>query len=218
MKKNILAVSIAEAMVVMLVILIGVTGSYQMFSQSIKTVDSSEFKIRAISMAKEWLEAVNNIRDTNWILFKWDLPNCWNTLNYDVNCFNDTGISRDIREWSYKTYIWTNNRWILERYTGTLNYSETAYRNHFTVWLDDKWFFTQNSADIVDEIKPPFTREIIIEYLDDAEAPANSAANISNEQKMKVTAKIQWTDTSSNSVRKVEMSNILTNWANKKTN
>lgn len=53
MKKNILATSIAEAMVVMLVILIGITGSYQMFSQSIKTVDSSEFKIRAISMAKE---------------------------------------------------------------------------------------------------------------------------------------------------------------------
>lgn len=70
MKKNILATSIAEAMVVMLVILIGVTGSYQMFSQSIKAVDSSEFKIQAISMAREAIEAVNNIRDTNWILFK----------------------------------------------------------------------------------------------------------------------------------------------------
>ena len=218
MKKNILANSIAEAMVVMLVILIGVTGSYQMFSQSIKTVDSSEYKIRAISMAKEWLEAVNNIRDTNWILFKWDLPNCWNVLNYNISCFNDTGTTRDIREWSYRTYISTNNRWVLEDYSWNLDYSETAYRNHFTVWLDDKWFFTQSGSLIVDEIKPPFTREIIIEYLDDWENPINSGVNISNEQKMKVTVKIQWIDSWSNQVRKVEMSNILTNWANKKVN
>jgi len=213
MKKNILATSIAEAMVVMLVILIGITGSYQMFSQSIKTVDSSEFKIRAISMAKEWIEAVNNVRDTNWILFKWDLPNCWNTLNYNTSCFNNTTTTHDIRPGSYRTYIWSNNRWILQNYTWTLDYSEAAYRNFFTVWLDNKWFFTQNSADIIEEIKPPFTREIIISYLDDGSWVTNS-----NSQKMNVTVKIQWTDSSSNTVRKVEMSNILTNWANKKTN
>lgn len=213
MKKNILATSIAEAMVVMLVILIGITGSYQMFSQSIKTVDSSEFKIRAISMAKEWIEAVNNVRDTNWILFKWDLPNCWNTLNYSTSCFNNTTTTYDIRPGSYRTYIWSNNRWVLQNYTWTLDYSEAAYRNFFTVWLDNKWFFTQNSADIIEEIKPPFTREIIISYLDDGSWVTNS-----NSQKMNVTVKIQWTDSSSNTVRKVEMSNILTNWANKKTN
>jgi len=213
MKKNITANSIAEAMVVMLVILTGVTWAYQMFNQSIKTVDSSEYKIRAISMAKEWLEAINNIRDTNWILFKWDLANCWNTLNYNITCFNDSGTSKDIREWSYRTYISSNNRWVLEEYTGTLDYADTSYRDFFSVGYDIDWFFTQNSVDIVDKIKPPFTREIIIEYLNDG-----SGITDSNSQKMEVTVLIQWIDTISNQVRKVEMKNILTNWANEKTN
>jgi len=218
MKKNITANSIAEAMVVMLVILTGVTWAYQMFNQSIKTVDSSEYKIRAISMAKEWLEAINNIRDTNWILFKWDLANCWNTLNYNITCFNDSGTSKDIREWSYRTYISSNNRWVLEEYTGTLDYADTSYRDFFSVGYDINWFFTQSWSLIDTEIKPPFTREIIINYIDDWNSPLYTGTNISNEEKMEVTVLIQWIDTISNQVRKVEMKNILTNWANEKTN
>lgn len=218
MKKNILATSIAEAMVVMLVILIGVTGSYQMFSQSIKAVDSSEFKIQAISMAREAIEAVNNIRDTNWILFKWDLPNCWNTLNYDTRCFNDPTTTYDITPGSYRVDNLSGQyRWTLYEYTGAWDYQDTTYRNFFWLWLDSNWFYTHQQP-FATEIKPPFTREIIISYLDDWENPVNSWTNISNEQKMKVTAKVQWMDTGSNTVRKVEMSNILTNWENKKVN
>jgi Tfp pilus assembly protein PilV len=66
MKKNILATSIIEAMVVLLIVLIAVTGAYDMFSNAIRITDGSEHKLMAISMAKEGIEAVTNIRDTNW--------------------------------------------------------------------------------------------------------------------------------------------------------
>jgi Tfp pilus assembly protein PilV len=53
MKKNILATSIIEAMVVLLVVLIAITGAYDMISNAIRVTDGSEQKLIAISMAKE---------------------------------------------------------------------------------------------------------------------------------------------------------------------
>ena len=213
MKKNLLATSVIEAMVVMLVVVLWVTWAYQMFSQSIKLVDSSEFKLNAIAMAKEGMEAMNNIRDTNWILFRWDLKNCWNSLNYDTRCLNTDNTNYVIPAWTYSIYIWSDYRWYLDEYTSGGNYSNPIFRNELKVWLDANGFYTQGAANIDEEIKPPFTREIIISYLDDG-LPGTSAPS-PKEQKMQVTSRVQWVDPSSTEIRKVELTNILTNWLNK---
>jgi hypothetical protein len=41
MKKNILATSIVEAMIVLLIVMMAVTSAYDMFSKSIKLTDST---------------------------------------------------------------------------------------------------------------------------------------------------------------------------------
>jgi hypothetical protein len=45
-----------------------------------------DMKIQAIQIAREGIEAMTNIRDTNWKMLSTDNKNCWNTLNYDTNC------------------------------------------------------------------------------------------------------------------------------------
>lgn len=220
MKKNILATSIIEAMVVLLVVLMAITGAYDMFSKAIRVTDGSEHKLMAVSIAKEWIEAVINIRDTNWKVLPWDYKNCWNVLNYNLTCFgndNNTPITDIANNWSYIVdKDPTDFRWKLNSFATWL-YSSQTYRGNFQVWLSGSWFYTQSWSSTT-SLKPIFTREIQIKYLDDWELPNNIPADFSNEQKMQVKSIVQWKDSSSDKIRKVEMETIITNWKNKKDN
>lgn len=211
MKKNILATSIVEAMVVLLIVLIAVTWAYDMFNNAIRVTDGSKNKLMAISMAKEWIEAVTNIRDTNWKVLPWDYKNCWNVLNYNVSCFNSNTITFDIPHWESFT-IWrdtTDFRWKLTQKNTAWWYPNSTYRTNFQVGLDSLGFFTQSGS--VNNLKPIFTREIQINYIED-----NISWTFTNsqEQKMKIKSIVQWADSSSANVRKVEMETILSNWKN----
>lgn len=213
MKKNLNATSIIEAMVVLLIVMIAITWAYNMFSKSVKVTDSNGYKLQAIAIAKEWIEAMTNIRDTNWKVLPWDYANCWNTLNYVTTCHNNIWTATDItHNGSY--YIYKDNadyRWKLTS-AATWNYSDVNYRNRFHVWLDSDWFYTQSWS--ATSLRPVFTREIKIEYLEDNIVSGTFSA--SNEQKMQVTSLVQWVDQSSNNIRKVELISVLTNWRNKK--
>ena len=211
MKKNISGTSIIEAMVVLLVVLIAITWAYDMFANAIRVTEWSENKLMAISIAKEWIEAVTNIRDTNWKVLPWDYKNCWNVLNYNTDCFNDNVTFNDIPDnWSFTVWKDTNDyRWKLTQYS-SWSYSDSTYRTNFQVGIDTLGFFTQTGT--VNNLKPIFTREIEINYLEDGILWTFTS---SEEQKMQVKSIVQWSDSSSKNVRKVEMETILTNWKNK---
>ena len=175
-------------------------------------------KIQAIWIAKEWIEALTNIRDTNWLLFGSDYKNCWNTLNYNNSCIcinnntwcNTSKINDIKNNKKYKIYKnSTNNRWYLSPAI-TWTYQDTNYRIWNEVWLDSDWFFTQSWS--VDKLIPLFTREIKIEYINTDSVVWND----SNDEQMKITSLVQWGDNSSNTPHKIELSTILSNYINKK--
>jgi len=202
------ATSILEAMVVMLVVVTWVTGMYKIYIQSIKLSDSTANKIQAIQIAREWIEAMTNIRDTNWLLFSSDYSNCWNTLNYNNSCIWNNSTATDML-WNYIIYKNSDNRWEL-KIAASWNYSDIDYHTENRVWYDNNGFYTQSGATL--ELKPVFTREIQIEYIDtDGDSFATS-----NDEKMKVTSLVQWTDSSSTKPHKVELGTILSNWKEKK--
>lgn len=202
-------------MVIMMIIVAGVVWMFKVFTQSQKLSNSTENKIQAIQIAREWIEAMKNIRDTNWILYWSDTANCWNVLNYNNACVGipagdntTTDISRSNE--TYKVYQDpTSNRWILEeKATPETLFSNTDYRNEMEVWYDANWFFTQSWTLIVEELKPLFTREIQVRYID-----TNSDSTVdSNDEKMEVTSLVQWVDSSSSEPHKVEFTTVLTNW------
>ena len=210
------ATSIVEAVVVMFIVVSWVVWMYQVFWSSQKLSNSTWNKIQAIQMAREGIEAMKNIRDTNWVLFGSDTPNCWNVLNYNKDCVGDNSINNDILEDSYKIFQNSKNKWeINKKTTPKTLFSESDYRNEMEVFTDLNWFFTQTWTLDTDKfkLKPLFTREIKIKYLDDWVSPDNIAASkSSNEQKMQVTSLVQWVDNSSDKVHKVEFTSVLTNW------
>lgn len=189
--------SIVEALIVMLIVVTWVVWMYNIYSNSIKVSDSSSNRVKAISIAREWIEAMINIRDTNWLLFSANTKNCWNTYNYDSECVT---LDKDIPEWSYIIYKDIDNRWKLSQ-KPSWSYSTWAYKTDFRVNLWSDWFYTQSTWT---NFLPWFTREIKISYPADAWTPL---------EKMNVESIVRWTDNARNSWNyEIKLDTILTNW------
>lgn len=73
----------------MVILVVGIVGMYNIFVASQKLSDSTGYRLSAIAMAREGIETVNNIRDTNWMLFSANTHNCWFTTNYNNTCITD---------------------------------------------------------------------------------------------------------------------------------
>ncbi len=193
MKTNKKATSILEAMIVLLIMVVWITGLYDIFSKSTKLSESTKNRIEAIEISREWIEAMKNIRDTNWLMYWADIKNCFNTLNYDSSCV--WWWWSKIWTWSYKIYQDKNDfKWYLNKSSWNLTWS--GYRDFFRVYKDNDWFYSQSWA----STKTIFTREISISYRDD------------NYDKMSVDSIVEWVDSSKNTPHKIEINNLIHNW------
>lgn len=184
-----------------------------------RLAESTERRIEAIQIARDGLEAMTNIRNTNWLLYGADYENCWNVFDYDPNCIGNTTIPSDgsnvdiqhtVSQW-IRLRRNANNQFqaVVMSHGLNDNFSNSTYRDNFTVKKDSRGFYTQNPA-AVNTLSPTYTREMRIDYLNAANASQWPEA--SNNPKMKVTAIIQWTDPAKNDTQRLEMSTILTNW------
>lgn len=203
MKKTKIATTIAEAMVVILIVVLGLTWIYKIFSESTKLTNSAETKIQAIQIAKEWIEAITNIRDTNWLLFSSDKKNCWKTLNYDSWCIWNNSFSNIIENnWNYKIYRDSDNRWIIEEDTLSLwdNFTSTDYKNFYKIELDSNWLYSHSWWI---DTKGIFTRQIKTSYIDPGDW------NTSNW--LLVKSIVKWVDSGWTNVNEIVLETTLTN-------
>jgi hypothetical protein len=182
---------------------------YKIYSSSMNLENSTSNKIQAIQIAKEWLEAMTNIRDTNWLLFSSDYKNCWNTYNYDTGCVSNISPNLIAHNGHYIVYQDTDSRWKLfsPSWVSIYNFGDTNYQNAFKIWLDANGFYTNTW--VTTNLYPIFTREIRVHYIDTSD-PTNGPD--SWDEKMEVRSIVQWVDPSANVPHKVELKTILSNW------
>ncbi len=207
MKKSKTATTIAEAMIVTLVIVLWLTWVYKIYSESLNLTYSIENKIQAIQIAREWIEAVTNIRDTNWSIYSSDKLNCWKTLNYDSACIWDSSFTNNIKNnWNYKVLRDFNNRWILTEDTLSLwdSFSSAPYRTFYRIYLDWNKLYTHNAGST---LKQFYTRQIKTTNIN-AKEWDNSTIN----DWLEIKSIVQRTDWVSTNVHKIELSTILTNY------
>jgi len=213
MKQNKKATSIIEAIIMILILLIWILGLFNIYTKSYNLSTSTKNKIEAIEIAREWIEAMENIRNTNWVLLWADAKNCWNVLNYNNNCVWDNSSTYDITAWMYKIYTDSNWRWTLSKASWLVSkdYKNINYRDFFRVNLDTNWLYTQNWWTT---FSPIFTREINISYIDDGIDESNDIDNWtpSNEYKMKINSIVIWLDSHWNSAHSVNLESLITNW------
>lgn len=209
MKKNKIAASLIEALVVIVILAMWIVATYSFFARSIAFLDWLNMRIEAIEIAREGIEAVENIRNTNWLLFPVNYENCWNVLGYKSECILDNSNSIEKIPWADKnnpkTYILENNNW---RWNLTLTwisaqnliYTNSDFRDKFAVWLDNLGKYCQpvDTTNCIKIQKWNYTRKI--------------QAYKDWNDKMIVKSTVEWIDSSTSWSRKVEIYNLLTNY------
>lgn len=83
------AESLMETIIAITVIALIVTGAGIMVRISILGNELSQDRMTALNLAREGVEAMRNIRDTNWLRYAAKKDTCWNTLD-------DGGVPIDI--------------------------------------------------------------------------------------------------------------------------
>lgn len=206
MKSNKSWTTIIEAIIAMFIIIVWTIWVYTIYAKSQKISISVENRVKAISIAREWIEVIQNIRDTNWVLFWADSKNCWNVKDYEINCLWDNVWTHKIPAWSYKIIKDVDNRWKLIDLTSTTwNYDDQTFRDTFVVNVDADWLYTQSWWA---QFKPLFTRKIEISYID----TNSSGIGDKLDEKMLVKSIVSWWDNSKVWFYTVTLENLLTNW------
>ena len=182
------ATSVIEAMIVLLIVVVWVVWLYDIYITSQKFSDSTKHRIEAIEIAREWVEAMKNIRDTNWLLFWANINNCWNVLNYNPLCISGGWTSIN---WTYIIDKTADNRWDLTSKTSVAYWA--SYKNTFWIYKDSDWFYTHSPS----VAKVIFTREITIFYVWTT---------------MNIKSIVKWMDSSSTNPHTVDIDLELTNW------
>lgn len=199
--------TLVEIMWMLAIVWLGIAALLQTISSGIYFAKDTENNIKAINIAREGIEWVTNLRDTNWLRFSSDRINCWRVKDYDGGCINIPNSPNLIQSGSYTLYS-KNGAWYLSGVTiapASIDYATnwTAYRNAFRVWTDATGFWTQTgvvtsqtcSSQTQTGCLTIFNREIII--------------HVTSTGSMNVKSIVRWKDRRD---RNVTLDTILTNW------
>ncbi|MCF7836150.1 prepilin-type N-terminal cleavage/methylation domain-containing protein [Candidatus Gracilibacteria bacterium] len=212
--------TLIEVLVAIIILVVGALSAVKLLGLASINSQLTKERVIATNLSREGLEAVRNIRDTNWLRFGGERRLCWN--NIDVSECVDTddgdGVTDDpiVHEQNYIVKFDTGTfRWELEEVsTGELDLSDeladnTAYRletgsNGLYNHIDDT---PDDPAD--DTI---YFRQIYTEYLNDdqtQDATTNASNNI-----LRVTSKVEWMDRGR--ISDVTLTTILTDYLGRK--
>jgi len=166
---------------------------YQIYFSWQKLSESVKYKIEAIEIAKEWIEVIKNIRDTNFLLFSADTTNCWNSFNYSTWCiWWSVPTIYNIQTWSYIIYQ-KNNKWFIEKKSDVTDFNSS--KTIFRVQKDNRWLYTQSWWT---NFTPIYTREIKIKT--------------SNTWSLDYDSIVKRIDHTNNKEQKIILNSKITNW------
>ncbi len=113
--------TIAETVIALTVLAIGITLSSALMAGSLKNINTSKERVIATNIAREGIEAVRNIRDTNWLKFSGKRRDCWNHM---PKILADDSCAGDGTDWiqpgTYVAYTDEDYRWRLKEVTKLL--------------------------------------------------------------------------------------------------
>jgi len=127
------AFTMVEIVIIVFLISVGLTGILYALNRGLWFVQQSRETVLAINMAREWMEQIFHIRDTNWRRREWIKSDC--RLKTDplddsqswAGCWNDDWI----KKWNYI---------ILEKELNTQKYFIASWQNTWlslSDWLDE---------------------------------------------------------------------------------
>lgn len=155
--------------------------------------------LAALNLAREGIELVRNIRDTNWL--KYADKTCWNTIPEKDDCSNK------ITNGNYQILLDSDFKKVLLKSPGGGDSSELDLKNGEDDFFRIKKFndlLTHTTESNAEPTK--YFRMISIEPLDDT----NQSVGADSATKMRVTSLIQWQEGSR--VKEIKRIAVLSNY------
>ncbi len=191
------AESLIETIVAVTVIAIGATAAGVMVRTSLVGVEISQDRMLALNLAREGIEAVRNIRDTNWLRYSGNADACWNTLEgTDITDCEDELIAEDY-------YAIMLDMETLEYYLTDVGYSDVMGTTEYMIYTCDIVGSTSTGtlyttpSDDTDCIESNFQRMVDISY--------------ENSNLMSVTVTVGWLD-NGGTEKEVSLTEKIGNW------
>ncbi|EKD93137.1 MAG: hypothetical protein ACD_28C00230G0004 [uncultured bacterium] len=91
------AETLAEVLIALTVLAVGAGGASTLVVTAIRANVQGEERIVAYNFAREGVEAIRNVRDTNWLRFPGNRSECWDTLNAvnSTDCATSTKLGQN---------------------------------------------------------------------------------------------------------------------------
>jgi len=204
--------TLVEVFVAIIILVVGALSAVKLLGLASINNQLTKERVIATNLAREGLEAVRNIRDTNWLRFGGERRLCWNNLDVST-CLDDDvdGVTNNpiAHETNYIVKFDTlNYRWGLEAAVGgkldLADGIDAAYRLQ-----TDATGLYNHDATGTDTI---YFREIYTEYL----KLDQSLATVDEEKAniLRVTSKVEWMDRGI--ISDVTLTTILTDYLGRK--
>lgn len=179
--------TVVEILVAVMLLVVGALSSVRLLGLANINTQLTKERVIATNLAREGLEAVRTIRDTNWLRFKGERRLCWNNL--DATKCEDAGSGIPVthigQEHRYLAkFNLGNYRWELsESSQNPLDLSD-GIDEEYRLKFDTGGLYNHDGTDTI------YFREIYTEYLDpDQSLALDETANI-----LRVTSKVEWID------------------------
>ncbi len=208
------AESLIEVLAAMFVLALGGMAALSLILSAYRTAQNVENGVVGINLAREGIEAVRIIRDTNWIEHAGERREYWNCLG-DNDCNPNDSKYLIQEDTSYLVDFDNNFRWKLYPYPGDKldldNPDNDTVNTKFELGLADfkgGSLYTYATGNI-GTVKPSgFYREIRFAY-EEGVGDGNDV--------LKVTCLVQWLDSNS-ALQKVELITYLTDFLGRNIN
>ncbi len=194
------AFSIIEILVAILIFALWITSIYMLINSSLKANSYNKNQIIAANLAREELELVRNIRDSNYKVLK-----IWNLKNPSLNDYSNnnkflTGhIYKIENDYSFWATFPIKIEEIIDFWEGK---SELEGKmNNYRLCITNTWLYTYNCSSSTWNKKTKFYRYLKVEEVKTISWVINNA--------LKVTSKVIWYI---NGYHEIEISTILTDW------
>lgn len=223
--------TLLEVIMAVFIVATGSAAATGLIVSSLQANSFSRDSLVAMNLAVEGIEAVRNIRDTNWLKYSFDKEHCWNVLP-DRSCYDPGSSSAPA-----STDLIDSKNYTVDLDPVSFNWKLTDVQNGVididkdndpyvlnTIYLnsaggsDQQPLYVSENARAGLSCSSPLTctanpskfhRMIQIKYLADSNSGSNTPTN-QNSQTMLVTSIVEWKNASS--VHNVTLNTVLTNY------
>jgi type II secretory pathway pseudopilin PulG len=186
--------SLTETMVSLSILGVGVAGALGLIFFALNSVNMLKDKVVAINLAREGIESVRAMRDTNWLKYSSNQRECWNWNEKNGDCtshLSDGTFNNQLIQPGYYRPVLsdTDYHWKIES-TGTTPEQWTSF---YDINLTGTGGGLYVYAGTAGTYKTIFQRRVFLRYLNDSGVFNSSAAPDKQENILEVTSSVRYT-------------------------